>query len=372
MVKRRALCWHRILVGMVAVAILGMGCAADDGGDETGAESTASSAEDGPADEADTDGGEAGDDAADQDAATDEADDGSAAAEVTLADATGTEVTVPVTDQGVYALDGAVAIQLLALGVVPDAMGTWIQDLAAQEVAAAAGTELLDYPGNEPPMETIAAGDPQLILGVGHPFNTAAAPQLQAIAPTFVIDFGAPWQEQLRAVGDATGRAEEAEVIITRIAERTAEVAVLVEESGRAGESVSIIGNRNGAPVAFAANSLAHQILAELGFTRPEPQDVDGTPPFPAVLFSEEQLADHEADIVVEMTGDVFGPDLLTESPLLDTSDSEVALVYGQPWGTSSPLGAWTILTDVERLLAGEPLTTADDGATLFAELTGR
>jgi iron complex transport system substrate-binding protein len=289
---------------------------------------------------------------------------------VTLTDATG-ETTITVTTDRVFAADELAAVQLLALGVTPIATTTWLGDLGAQAVADHAGVELLDTAGDAPPIETLAADDVQLVIGTGHPFNLAAADQFRGVADTVITDFTSSWEDQLRVVAQAVGRQDRAEAVIAAVNARITSTAHDVETAGLTGETVSVIGFRPGfGPLAVAQNSLAGTILTTIGFERPAAQQVDGEPPFPIVTFSEEVLTDHDADVIVEFVGEAFGDQRLTESPLLASSFARTVYVAGQPWATSSPLAAITILADIERAIidGGEP-TDADDAVGLFREL---
>src|SRR4029079_10218305 len=76
------------------------------------------------------------------------------------------------------------------------------------------GTVVHEVPGagtrSAPDMQAIKAANPDLILGSAA-LTPDAYPQLTAIAPTvFTGPPGAKWEDNLRTVGDATGRLDPA------------------------------------------------------------------------------------------------------------------------------------------------------------------
>lgn len=81
--------------------------------------------------------------------------------ETVTVDAANGTVEVPVTTGNIWALDEYSALQLLALGVVPDHAGKRAKDVKVQAILADAGVELVEP--SKP--ELIAAADPALIVG---------------------------------------------------------------------------------------------------------------------------------------------------------------------------------------------------------------
>jgi iron complex transport system substrate-binding protein len=88
-------------------------------------------------------------------------------------------------------------------------------------------TTLLDT-ADGPPLEAIAALEADVILAPYEGFDEAAYESLTGIAPTVAYPGEAwttPWREQTRMIGEALGKAEEAEQLIAETDDRVAEIA---------------------------------------------------------------------------------------------------------------------------------------------------
>ena len=88
-------------------------------------------------------------------------------------------------------------------------------------------TTLLDT-ADGPPLEAIAALEPDVILAPYEGFDEAVYESLTGIAPTVAYPGEAwttPWREQTRMIGTALGLADEAEQLITETDDRVAEIA---------------------------------------------------------------------------------------------------------------------------------------------------
>lgn len=124
---------------------------------------------------------------------------------------------------------------ILALGVQPVAVRYWFGDEArqvwpwAEAALAGAAPAVLNMPFGELNVEAIAALQPDLIVGVSAGFTAEEYATLSQIAPTVAqsdayVDFGVPWQEQTRVIGQALGRAERAEELVAATEARFAEL----------------------------------------------------------------------------------------------------------------------------------------------------
>lgn len=144
---------------------------------------------------------------------------------VTLGHAWGS-TTIPSEPQRIVTWGWGNEDAAIALGVVPvgipfqsygggeDGVQPWIE--AALEAAGAHTPTVLDNAG-EPPLEQIAALEPDLILAVLSGITEEQYAQLSAIAPTVAYSgdpWSAPWQDVTRTVGAALGKAEEAETLV--------------------------------------------------------------------------------------------------------------------------------------------------------------
>ena len=102
-------------------------------------------------------------------------------------------------------------------GVLP-----WNEDLYDPEV-----TTLLDT-ADGPPLEQIAALQPDVILAPYEGFEEPVYESLTGIAPTVAYPgepWTTPWREQTRMIGEALGRSDEAEELITETEDEVAAIA---------------------------------------------------------------------------------------------------------------------------------------------------
>jgi len=187
------------------------------------------------------------------------------------------DVDVPADPQRIVVLSGGQLDALCALGLqgrivaaaVPDGggqpsyLGTVIHDLPA------AGTR------TAPDTAAIAAAKPDLILG-----SSALTPQdygaLAAIAPT--VFTGAPgpaWQDTLRAVGAATGRAGAADDVIGQFTDAA-------RAAGRDNDAVhfqaSVVQLTENTVRVYGVANFAGSVLADVGVARPAAQRFTDSP----------------------------------------------------------------------------------------------
>lgn len=176
------------------------------------------------------------------------------------------EVDVPADPARIVALDAGQLDALCALGlqsrvvaaaVQPSYLGTVLHQLPA-----------VGSPGNLDP-GGIAAARPDLILGT--PAEGAAAyGALAAIAPTvFTGAGGAGWQDTLRAVGAATGRATAAQDLINGFVERAGQTAVAADA---AHYQASIVQLTENTVRVYGADNFPASVLAAVGVDRPAAQ----------------------------------------------------------------------------------------------------
>ncbi|MEL6893738.1 MAG: ABC transporter substrate-binding protein [Actinomycetota bacterium] len=272
---------------------------------------------------------------------------------VTVTDATG-EVTMPVTDEGVYVLDGLAGIALLSLGIETLGIAELFQDPTVNRVFES--LEIALDPSSN--LETVAATDPSIILGIGHPNHLELKAEYDAIAPSAYPDFTTPWQDQTRVFAAITGREDRAEVVISTIDERVDALRARIDEAGLAGQQVSIIQPFGAEFYAYGPTTLAGDIVDRLGFPRSDVQSADGD--FGFIEIAEELLPEQvDADVVVSITGTDGGASLF-ENPVVDVGDAASGDVT-PIWTANHALAAWVILDDIESLLFG-------DGATVSAD----
>ncbi|MEU0518321.1 ABC transporter substrate-binding protein [Streptosporangium sp. NPDC006007] len=292
---------------------------------------------------------------------------------VTLAGAYG-EVTVPVTDQKIWALDPSTATELLQVGVRPTHSGRFTHQgdaafEARHDLLAKEGVTLVE-PGK---LELVVQARPALIIGAQSLSSDELVEELKKIAPVFVVKGSVTWKETLSQLGRATGHDKQAEAIIKHLGQRTAAVRADLDKAGYTGETVSLMSACGaGSFCAYGSGRSAGPLLAELGFTRPAAhgQDRSGTE-YGYTMVSEEKLGDLVAPIVFVLTGSVqYGaPDPLG-NPLFKVGDAKVGKVdFGAWYGASSFDVPW-ILADIRAVLLGDgEITGRKGGSAYFDEL---
>ena len=164
---------------------------------------------------------------------------------------------------------------LIALGVVPvgmpfqaygggdDGVLPWVD--AALTALGGDRPVLLDMAG-EPPIEQIAALQPDLILAVYSGLTAEQYALLSGIAPTVAYSGDAwtmPWQEVTRTIGTAIGKSVEAEQLVADTTAFIAETAAAHPEL--AGTSFAGVTDYDGALAVYAAADSRVKFLTDLG-----------------------------------------------------------------------------------------------------------
>ncbi|MEM9746704.1 MAG: ABC transporter substrate-binding protein [Actinomycetota bacterium] len=279
-----------------------------------------------------------------------------------------------VEERAIVALDEQVAIQLLSVGIRPTMVLTTLSSEVFAALNADEGLETVDFIIAEPSFEVIAGLAPDVLVGIASPFITDRTDEYEAIAPLILAPLDATWQEQLELIADEFGVTDRAASVIGAVDALTAETAATIDGAGGAGTSVSVLTVRLGNTLAVTAGGATGQVLADAGLTRPEPQLASGAPGVPFVPVSEENLVDHDADIVVTASGAVFDLQPLLESPVygqLSAVQGGTSFeVVGDLWvlGGTGLATAW-VLEDLRALLVdGGTPATLDDTVDRWAE----
>ncbi|MEO1061615.1 MAG: ABC transporter substrate-binding protein [Actinomycetota bacterium] len=271
---------------------------------------------------------------------------------------------VPVTESGIYALDELMGILLLTLGVEPDTTAAFFEDPLLAPVLEAR-SELVTAGS----VESVAATQPELILGIGHPNSIEIHDDYAGIAPVVLPDFTASWQDQTRQIAQVVGRVDEGEAAIAVVEARVAQLAAEVEAAGLAGQQISIMQNFEGSYFAYGPTTISGSIAADLGFVRSEAQssaDNFGFIPISAELVP----AETDVPIVVGVLAlSADGLVSLFEDDLVSTDD-KLAADVGDAWFNNTALGAWIVLDDLEAMLfdRGE-IADVDAASGRFDEL---
>ncbi len=285
-----------------------------------------------------------------------------------------TSGATPADDRVVVALDDFAALHALTLGVEPDLVLEVFEYESTSAVFDDLGLQTRPY-GSELDLETVAGAAPDLVVGVSIPTTVSAEAQLDAIAPTTVVDYTAGWDEQLASVAEALGAEDRAAEIRQRLEDATADLAADVGAAGLTGSVTSVVGDNGGffsPPAATAVGS----VLADVGLARPAVQEAAGDPASPFVTFSAETLPDQDGDTLFLLSGGPYGTAALTGSPLWAglraVQAGAVHEVSGEVWLSASAFSVDWVLDDVRAALLGEgePAATAEAPAR-FAEFTG-
>lgn len=196
---------------------------------------------------------------------------------------------------------------VLALGVKPVAVREWFGERPSATwswARAELGTAKPHVIKGDLNYERIAALAPDLILGIYGGIDKSAYAKLSKIAPTVVqaegtVDYGAPWQQQLRMTGKALGRSERAEEIVKDLEQRVA--AAREANPQFAGKTAAVIYKFDRFGV-YASADPRSRLLTALGFRIPEAIDKLAGSAFFAEL-SNERLRLVDQDVVV-----TYGP----------------------------------------------------------------
>ena len=178
-------------------------------------------------------------------------------------------VTVGLTEQDV----------LLALGVVPVATTEWFGEFPGAIWPWA--QDALDELDAEPPavvgdatavnVEAIAAQDPDLILALYSGVTQEEYDQLSAIAPTVAqpeeyVDYGIPWDEMTRTVGQVVGKAAAADALVADVEADFAEAREAHPEFDGAS---AVVATPYEGIVVYGAEDVRGRLLSSLGFVLP-------------------------------------------------------------------------------------------------------
>ncbi|KDE98159.1 Fe3+-citrate ABC transporter substrate-binding protein [Mycolicibacterium aromaticivorans JS19b1 = JCM 16368] len=228
------------------------------------------------------------------------------------------------------------------------------------------GTVIHDLPGagtrSAPDLTAIAAAKPDLILG-SQALTPQSLPQLTAIAPTVFADApGADWQDNVRAVGAATGRAQAAADLIGGFTEQA-------KQKGMANDAphfqASIVQFTDTTMRVYGAANFPASVLADVGVDRPAAQRFTDKP------YIEIGISDADLDRSPDLSaadGDIVylsfaspaakdrAPAILDSAPwrkLSANRDNRVFVVNNEVWQTGQGLvAARGILDDLRWLNA--------------------
>ncbi|WP_243698483.1 ABC transporter substrate-binding protein [Paracoccus alkanivorans] len=265
-------------------------------------------------------------------------------------------VEVPDDPRRVVVLTNEGTEALLALGVTPiGAANSWNGDPWWDHIEDRM-TDVTPL-GNESAvnLEMVAALQPDLILAT-RLRHEAIYPQLSAIAPTVVSErLRGDWKENFRLYAEALGKTEKAQ---REISDYDAEVADLRQLLGdHLQEKVSVIRFMPGHIRIYQLDSFSGVVLKQLGFQRPENQNVEEF----SIQVGTESIPDMDGDRIFHFTWDTGngdGPDMardIMSNPLWQSlsavSSGRVHAVSDAIWNTAGGiLAARLMLADIARI----------------------
>ncbi|MFE6236119.1 iron-siderophore ABC transporter substrate-binding protein [Cellulosimicrobium sp. NPDC057862] len=247
---------------------------------------------------------------------------------------------------------------LLALGVAPVAVSEWYggYDHATWPWAQdeLGGAEPVVLNGGErdesnPPLEEVAALEPDLILSLYNGTTKEQYDELSKIAPTVVPDeeyanFAITWQEATRATGEALGREDEALGLVAGLEQAFEDAAA--DHPEFVGQEV-VVAERfePGQSIVRSGNDVRARFFEQLGFEVPSEIAGATANEYGEITVSDERMAELSKDLLVWNVGDaperraeiedlaLFGTlPVVTEDRVLWVDDPEVSGAF--TWGT--------------------------------------
>jgi iron complex transport system substrate-binding protein len=275
---------------------------------------------------------------------------------------------VPADPQRIVVLSGDQLDALCALGLQSRIVDAALA-VGSQSQPSYLGTVIHQLPNvgsrNAPNLPAVAAAKPDLILG-----SVAAGAQspqlysaLAAIAPTvFTGPPGTAWEDNLRGVGAATGRAAAADAVVDDFNARAQQTGVAHDA---AHYQASIVQLTEKAVRVYGANNFPASVLRAVGIDRPAPQRFTDKP-FVEFAASDEDLAGAadfsaaEGDVVyvsfASPAAKDHAPAVLDSNAwrrLSATRDNRVFIVNNEVWQTGqSVIAARGILDDLRVINA--------------------
>ncbi|GAB7388586.1 iron-siderophore ABC transporter substrate-binding protein [Bacillaceae bacterium] len=207
------------------------------------------------------------------------------------------ETEVPAHPQRVVVLTNEGTEALLALGIKPvGAVQSWTGDpwydhiKEQMEGVTPVGLE------SQVNLEAVAALKPDLIIG-NKMRQEKIYPQLSAIAPTvFSETLRGEWQTNFKLYAEAVNKAAEGEKILADFDKRIAEFKA--KAGDKLAMKVSIVRFMPGSTRLYQKDSFSGVILDQIGFARPESQNVDAF----AEEITKERIPDMDGDILFYFT----------------------------------------------------------------------
>ncbi|MDX8354783.1 ABC transporter substrate-binding protein [Cognatiyoonia sp. IB215182] len=225
---------------------------------------------------------------------------------LTIAHKFGTTV-IPEPPQRIASVDYNGADNLLALGIQPVAIRYWYGDYD-QAVWPWAQPLLTTQPqvlGRRLNFEDVAASEPDVILALWSGITEEEYEQLSKIAPVVAVpegvgDYALPWDQLALIAGEATGRRDTAQTLVTALQAEMS--AIAARNPDWQGKTAAVAYYWRDAPGVYAGDDIRPLLLSNLGFETPKAvEEAVGDTEF-AVTFSEEELEIIDADLLIWIT----------------------------------------------------------------------
>ena len=180
--------------------------------------------------------------------------------------------TVRADPQRIVVLSGDQLDALCALGLQSRIVAAALPDNSTSQLSYL-GRVVHDVPGagtrSQPDLPAIKAANPDLILG-SQALTPDAYPQLSAIAPTvFTGAPGAKWEDNLRAVGAATGRLDAANDLVDGFTQAAGKTGA---DADATHFQASVVQLTDTTMRVYGADTFPGSVLAAVGADRPAAQ----------------------------------------------------------------------------------------------------
>lgn len=286
------------------------------------------------------------------------------------------ETTIPTEPKMLVALDEPAALNLMSIGIKPDAVFASWRTTVPREIIEAAGVKVVDTTEFYPAAEEVAALEPDLIVGTWANGWSQSAPAYDEIAPMIGGLYSAPGDKIVEAYGEYFDRAAEAQGVVAALQSATQDAAA-AQPTG--GTSLSVLMSFGGdMPLYMDADNSLFGSIEAAGFTRPKLQTEhpEGGSAFGGwSAFSPEQLPDHDAQVLAVAVAKQYSLEGITELPLYASLDAvkqqHSVVVDGDLWSGGAAFYTYWALRDLGDFAAGKlaPGTSAD-AAARWADFT--
>lgn len=280
-----------------------------------------------------------------------------AAAERTLTDAMGHEVTIPANPEGVIA--SYLEDNLVALGITPVAQWTVNDGASIQDYLQ---DELKDIPTipYDLPYEVVTSFAPDLlIMGSADMVEGGKYEQYSKIAPTYVLetDNNSDWRDKLLKVGEVFGKTEEAKKVLAEYDKKAKASKELLQDSiGEESAAAIWLVNNNFFIVGDNVSSGA-VLYEDLELAPPNiVKEISGTATSNWSAISLEKLAEMDADHIFLINSDKGnGAEMLKDPVWQEIPAVKNGNIYEfeaeTAWLYSGPIANSQIIDDVVESL---------------------